>query len=1276
MKNKSLLFKMKVFVTILLGGAFLSFSKAQSVLEVATGTDVSEAPVYIKYYHSYTQTIYLQSELTGVANSKISEIAYYIQGYSGKAPFSGQIQLYIAKTTKNVFASASDYIPLSDMNLYYDGIMAAPNSGANWVNLILNKPFIYDGNSNIVIAVVVKTKQANWYSSGFYGKDVLSNRVVYSGDDNSLINTDNPTSARSSGISTKVPSVRFTYSTLASTGEISVNQTVIDFDYSEINKTATKSVDVFNYGLSDLTITGVSGIAAPFSVSTSLPLVIPSMQSKKVDIAYTPTVGGDFNQNVTITHDGAGSAALTLQGKTFAAGSLFESFENKFVPDYWRTRTGKWTKSSSPYHGASSATLGTEADTLITPKVSGNVSVYVKQSASGGEFKILSSADLVNWTDITPAVTLSATYQQAVANVPSGAYIGFAGNNIIIDLVQADQVTYPETDMFLTSWTVPTEWKQNTNVQIPVTVKNWGKNAESAYTVYLKNAANGDILVTQTTVPAIQPLEEKTINLEWNPQPDVASIYAEVSITGDEDLTNNKSSVKNISVVPYIGVLEVTPASIDFGLLKTTGAKTIDYKIKNTGIATLTLSSISVNAPFSDLSGFADVPIDPQVEAEITVSFDPTVPGVYQDVITFTHDGKDGVTTVPVKGELYKPGDLYEDFNQDEFPSPMWTVIGNNWERNITSIKYEGTASIRYNNTTSGMLVTPKLNVTDGDKVTFYARSWSTSTDVYIDVKISSDMVNWVSLKKLTQESGELNNDNKYTYYSIPILETGEYFIGFEAKGDILMDVIRGPQVIYPGHDLYAKKLAGPVKGKANKEMVYTLSLVNYGNNEETDYTVSLTDGTNILTTIKGVVIAPQAQTDIQIPWTPNFEGTYSVYAVVDLSNDENLSNNTSNSIVNIKIDAENLKEIHVGEAKANESGFWNQNSNVPLYDNWRYSVSETLYYPDELSGIAAGDDITSIGYPYFNTQATKSTKIRIWIANTTVSELKTELIDPASLSLVYENSSVEFLKQGNANAPASIWFDLQTPVSYAGGNLIVVIESDRIGVSDYPRYSFYADNSTKVDRVKFYRHDSNKGLDANGNITSYFSGSGIQSLSNGQFPVTMFKAKYQGVKVSGTISEKAVDNILSGATVKLTAGNLLYETTSEADGSFVVDVYTFNTEYTLTVEKTGYISYTQKINVAEADVVVGNVELERENPLSADQERVDEINVYPNPVSSVLHISGDYEGQVTLTDLMGKQVFTGYNVKEISVDKLSSGVYILKIDSSNGIYTKRVIKK
>ncbi len=77
------------------------------------------------------------------------------------------------------------------------------------------------------------------------------------------------------------------------------------------------------------------------------------------------------------------------------------------------------------------------------------------------------------------------------------------------------------------------------------------------------------------------------------------------------------------------------------------------------------------------------------------------------------------------------------------------------------------------------------------------------------------------------------------------------------------------------------------------------------------------------------------------------------------------------------------------------------------------------------------------------------------------------------------------------------------------------------------------------------------------------------------------------------------------------------------------------------------------------------------------DVENMKDIAIYPNPVNDILHIElSENNFGVELYNIFGQQVLKAQNEREISVSELSSGVYVLKITTEKGIYSRKIVKE
>jgi hypothetical protein len=65
-------------------------------------------------------------------------------------------------------------------------------------------------------------------------------------------------------------------------------------------------------------------------------------------------------------------------------------------------------------------------------------------------------------------------------------------------------------------------------------------------------------------------------------------------------------------------------------------------------------------------------------------------------------------------------------------------------------------------------------------------------------------------------------------------------------------------------------------------------------------------------------------------------------------------------------------------------------------------------------------------------------------------------------------------------------------------------------------------------------------------------------------------------------------------------------------------------------------------------------------------------LSIYPNPAKDILTIKGSYRS-VDVFDILGNLVLSSEATKNINVSKLSSGVYMLNINTENGVSTQKI---
>ena len=127
--------------------AFFGVARADEVMigDAESTTTQYTLPVNTYYNYSLTQQIFTADEI-GMAGT-ISSIAF---DYAYTNSFTmNNVQVYMINVDKASFETTTDMVQISASDLVWEGSFTA--SGAGWVTLDLDAPFVYDGTSNLLV---------------------------------------------------------------------------------------------------------------------------------------------------------------------------------------------------------------------------------------------------------------------------------------------------------------------------------------------------------------------------------------------------------------------------------------------------------------------------------------------------------------------------------------------------------------------------------------------------------------------------------------------------------------------------------------------------------------------------------------------------------------------------------------------------------------------------------------------------------------------------------------------------------------------------------------------------------------------------------------------------------------------------------------------------------------------------------------------------------------------------------------------------------------------
>ena len=111
-------------------------------------------PAYSCSGFNYSQQIYTATEVAAAVgtNNYITSIRFYVSTTGATQANYNQWVVYMGNTNQNDFATTTSWIPANAMSQVYSGTLPAMVAGT-WVEIPLSTPFLWDGTSNIVLAV-------------------------------------------------------------------------------------------------------------------------------------------------------------------------------------------------------------------------------------------------------------------------------------------------------------------------------------------------------------------------------------------------------------------------------------------------------------------------------------------------------------------------------------------------------------------------------------------------------------------------------------------------------------------------------------------------------------------------------------------------------------------------------------------------------------------------------------------------------------------------------------------------------------------------------------------------------------------------------------------------------------------------------------------------------------------------------------------------------------------------------------------------------------------
>jgi hypothetical protein len=207
--------KSLIYLACAMAAPFMSIteSMAQPTATVTVGNTASTVnnytvPLNTYYGYSYTQQLYLASEINKPLGGSITMIRFYWSGGSSGLSNSNNWTVYIGNTTKTSFSGGADWVTPATLSTVFTGTITAPNTN-QWIDIPLSTPFVYNGTGSIVVAVWENVAAYAQYTSTFQTTSSTNTRSISTYSDPTPQSPTSPASAN--GIYSYYPNIQFEF---------------------------------------------------------------------------------------------------------------------------------------------------------------------------------------------------------------------------------------------------------------------------------------------------------------------------------------------------------------------------------------------------------------------------------------------------------------------------------------------------------------------------------------------------------------------------------------------------------------------------------------------------------------------------------------------------------------------------------------------------------------------------------------------------------------------------------------------------------------------------------------------------------------------------------------------------------------------------------------------------------------------------------------------------------------------------------------------------------
>ena len=941
-------------------------------------------------------------------------------------------------------------------------------------------------------------------------------------------------------------------------------------------------------------------------------------------------------------------------------------------------------------------------DYLVTPPVSGEVTIMVKRKASDGTINfynvLTENGDLKIDTLITPTTMALTTYYYSKVVLPAqaeGTRIAIQMNNVYIDDFTAESADITLKPGLKVSALDPADAAQvaadadgKFTVSFGATLTNIGDLDIDAgsYSLYITKdedgaeplaTISGDQAIAKGASTATPVTVSATLNVADYPTATTDGVKFRVY----ESITGNYRASGAITVVPFAPAPAVsytvgnTTTNFVSGSTVYMGASReqlgMMLTFANKGGAPITISEVIMPEGFTT-SLEAGTVIDALSSTRISIVRDPAVKGILSGDMVIKSNADD--FTLKLQGSIPADDQYFVDFETNESTSGMVFDIvvdsysADGWKSHYTndlgqpSNTYSAYWSIGSYSTNFGpyLMITPLLEVAEGDVLAFDAANMSTK-GVKVEVLYSTDRTNWRLLRTLATDAENADDlisaekSFKYncapTRYILNNIPVGQGYVAFRPvtdeayRGAFVIDNIIGCKLAEKTLDVVFVSSRSDLEGSVNNKFNASMTVRNLMTApvEAGSYAANLYLNDQLIGNAEAIAINGPAYTGNGFRPTNDTTIDFSFTPhsqVVDGKLYMEIVFADGSKLASDTVTINITAETYSENLQI--GGEYNKSIFYgPVCFYYKKSESQNIYTPAELNGLTPGSKINSITVKGYNTNQGNPApfNVKVWMTHT---------------------NEASFENTGTADSPVFTPHSTDTMTCVYEG----VIEATKVG-SSLDRAEVFTINLAEPfvyqgGNLEFcFSSEGNSYASTNfematcsadQSITRYTDSGEITEKSFGRpasgfnIPILYLGVEAEPKTISGKVTDAASSEPIADIEVKAVNGDVVYSATTDAEGNYSMPIIQDRLAYTVSVVLPGYFPFVKENVSTKSEAQVINIELSKAIGPYITESSIDEKGMVNHAVNASAKVSNYTaadiaEGSYTAKFIVGDSV-------------------------------------